>query len=258
MIEELCSETLLHADETSHNEAGTKLWLWVFITSSTALFLIGHRTKEIFTNLFDAFTDFNGHLMTDGYRLYRTHLKRLRCWAHLLRKAKGLCESYTKTSQKYGQQVLAILNDLIKAIYLARGGPDGGTVSISAHHQETLANLRKLCEAMAASTHKKTRELGGEFLNDWEAIFRVLEYPAWPLTNNEAERALRHWVIMRKITQGTRSAQGSRALALFASVFETCRLRNSSPLLYIRDVINMRRQGQGIPNLPLIPASVPA
>ena len=252
LIEDLCREPIMHADETSHNEAGKRLWLWVFITSSTALFLIGYRTKEIFTNLFDALTDFDGHLMTDGYSLYRAHLKRLRCWAHLLRKAKGLSESYTKTSKTYGKQVQDILNGLIDAVYQAREGPDLGTVSISVHHQETLKNLRKVCEAMAASSHKKTRELGVEFLNDWEAIFRVLEYPAWPLTNNEAERALRHWVIMRKITQGTNSEQGSRALALFASVFVTCRLRNSSPLLYIRDVIKLRRQGRDIPSLPQI------
>lgn len=86
----------------------------------------------------------------------------------------------------------------------------------------------------------------------------MLEYPAWPLTNNEAERALRHWVIMRKITQGTNSEQGSRALALFASVFVTCRLRNSSPLLYLRDVIKMRRQGHAVPKLPQIPAQIAA
>ena len=111
---------------------------------------------------------------------------------------------------------------------------------------------------MAASPHPKTRELGQEFLNDWAAIFRVLDYPAWPLTNNEAERALRHWVILRKISQGTRSPQGSRALALFASVFTTCRLRNSSPLLYMRDTIQRRRQGLTIPDLPPIPALVMA
>ena len=253
LIEDLCSESIMHADETPHNEAGKRLWLWVFITSSTALFFIGCRTKEIFVNLFDALTNFDGHLMTDGYSLYRAYLKRLRCWAHLLRKAKGLSDSYTKSSQSYGKQVLDILNSLIDAVYQAREGPDLGTVSISAHHQETLKNLRKVCEAMAASSHKKTRELGVEFLNDWEAIFRVLEYPAWPLTNNEAERALRHWVIMRKITQGTNSEQGSRALALFASVFVTCRLRNGSPLLYIRDVIKLRRQGRDTPKLPQIP-----
>ena len=253
LIEDLCSESIMHADETPHNEAGKRLWLWVFITSSTALFFIGCRSKEIFVNLFDALTNFDGHLMTDGYSLYRAYLKRLRCWAHLLRKAKGLSDSYTKSSQSYGKQVLDILNGLIDAVYQAREGPDLGTVSISAHHQETLKNLRKVCEAMAASSHKKTRELGVEFLNDWEAIFRVLEYPAWPLTNNEAERALRHWVIMRKITQGTNSEQGSRALALFASVFVTCRLRNGSPLLYIRDVIKLRRQGRDTPKLPQIP-----
>lgn len=259
LIEDICREALIHADETSHNEAGTRLWLWVFITSSTALFLIGHRTKEIFVNLFDTLTPaFDGYLMSDGYQLYRAHLKRLRCWAHLIRKAKGLCDSYTEESRVYGQQVNATLNGFIDAIYQAREGPDEGTVSISAAHQKKLENLRNVCEEMSASPHKKTRELGREFLNDWAAIFRVLDYPAWPLTNNEAERALRHWVILRKITQGTRSEQGSRALALFASVFATCRLRDSSPLLYLRDVIKMRRQGDDVPQLPQIPALVVA
>jgi len=254
LINELCRESLVFADETSHPEAQNKLWLWVFVSASTALFLVGYRTKEIFTNFLDALTGFKGHLMSDGYRLYRTYLKRLRCWAHLLRKAKGLCESYTQSSQIYGQQVQAILNDLINAVYLARTGPDGGTVSIAAHHHAWLEKLKKVCEAMAASAHAKTRSLGQEFLNDWEAIFRVLDYPAWPLTNNEAERALRHWVILRKVSQGTRSPQGSRALALFASIFTTCRLRSSSPLLYLRDTIQRRRMGLSVPDLPMMAA----
>lgn len=75
-------------------------------------------------------------------------------------------------------------------------------------------------------------------------------------SHNEAERALRHWVIMRKITQGTNSEQGRRALAWFVSVFVTCRLRNGSPLLYIRDVIKLRRQGRDTPKLPQIPGLV--
>ncbi len=259
LIEDLRCESLIHADETSHNEAGTRLWLWVFMNASTALFLIGYRTKEIFINLFDAFASpYDGYLMSDGYHLYRAYHKRLRCWAHLIRKANGLCDSYTEESRRDGQQVNDTLTCLIDAIYQAREGPDQGTVSISADHQQTLETLRNVCEEMSVSSHQKTRELGREFLNDWEAIFRVLDYPAWPLTNNEAERALRHWVILRKITQGTRSEQGSRALALFASVFATCRLRNSSPLLYLRDVVKMRRQGDDVPQLPQIPALITA
>ena len=88
--------------------------------------------------------------------------------------------------------------------------------------------------------------------DDWEVIFRVRDYPAWPLTNNEAERALRLWVILQKISQG------GRALALLASVFITCRFRNSSPLLYLRDTIQRRRQGYSVPDLPMILAMMMA
>jgi len=254
IVQELLEEALVHADETGHNEAGVSLWLWVFVTSSTALYLIGRRSQELFTNLLDAFDgSFDGWLMSDGYGVYRHYRKRLRCWAHLIRKAKGLCDSYSPASQQFGQQILDTLNNLMEAVYQAREGPDRGTVSIAADHQAELDFLQLCCQRMRLSSHAKTHALAVEFLNDWAAIFRVLEHPAWPLTNNEAERALRHWVILRRITHGTRSEQGSRSLGLIASILETCRLRAASPLLYIRDVIHQRRQGKEAPLLPVKP-----
>lgn len=251
LVEDLLSESLIYVDETSHKQSGELLWLWVFISRNTALFLIGKRTKTIFTDLLaSSNSPYTGWLMSDGYVVYRGYLKRLRCWAHLERKALGLSECLVIASKTQGEQMLNIIKNLMSAVYEAREGPDKGMMSISKSHQDELSRLRKLCLIMGESSHKKTRELGREFLNDWDAIFRVLEKPAWPLTNNEAERALRHWVIMRRITQGTRSEQGSRTLALLASVIETCRLRKYSPILYIRDVIRLRRQGKGVPALP--------
>jgi hypothetical protein len=49
--------------------------------------------------------------------------------------------------------------------------------------------------------------------------------PALPATNNEAERALRDAVIARRISNGTRTQEGSAAYAATLSVFETCRRR---------------------------------
>ena len=241
----------MHADETSHPEGATLLWLWVFISANTAVYLIGHRSKEIFQNLLESGQiAFNGWLMSDGYAVYRDYPNRLRCWAHIKRKAKGLCECYTQTSRAYGEDVLEIMETLMQGIYHAREGPDKGTVSIRKAHQDSLDELYSLAQKMAVSTHEKTRQLGVELLNDWEAFFRILDSPCWPLTNNEAERALRHWVILRRITYGTRSEQGSRALALFASVITTCRLRGCSPLLFIRDVVQARRDGLEASPLP--------
>jgi hypothetical protein len=89
-----------------------------------------------------------------------------------------------------------------------------------------------------------------EFLNDWDAIFRVLAHPHLPLTNNEAEQALRHWVILRRISYGTRSPQGSRAFALLASIIDTCRKRKASPWRYLAEVIDRARRGEQVPMLP--------
>jgi len=66
----------------------------------------------------------------------------------------------------------------------------------------------------------------------------------------EPNGRLRHWVILRKLSFGTRSEQGSRALALLASVIDTCRQRGVSPWTYLAEVIRLRRQGSDAPPLP--------
>jgi hypothetical protein len=107
-----------------------------------------------------------------------------------------------------------------------------------------------LCLDHWDSPHEKTRALAREFINDWDAIWAILDYPLLPITNNVAEQALRHWVITRRITFGTRTPQGSRAFSLLASVIETCRKRNISPWPYLAEVVNLRRKGQPAPILP--------
>jgi hypothetical protein len=110
--------------------------------------------------------------------------------------------------------------------------------------------LRAACEGHRDHAHAKTHALAVELLNDWDAIFQVLHHPELPLTNNAAERALRHWVIARKISHGTRTATGSRVFALLASVIDTCRQRGHSPWPYIEAAIADRRAGRPLAPLP--------
>ena len=170
--------------------------------------------------------------------------------ADLMRKARGLEQSLDGDQvQRFGLQVRGLLEDLMRAVYQAREGPP--TAALPEQYRARLAEFKALCEAHWDCEHKKTQALAREFLNDWEAIWMVLKHPQLPLTNNEAEQALRHWVIARRISYGTRTEQGSRAFALLASVIETCRKRNLSPWPYLARVIAERRKGN---EAPLIPA----
>ena len=52
-----------------------------------------------------------------------------------------------------------------------------------------------------------------------------LKQPDCPLTNNSAEQALRPMVILRKISYGSKTEEGSRSIAILASATETIRVR---------------------------------
>jgi hypothetical protein len=246
LVEEVRQAALAYADETPWKEWGALLWLWVIATPLVSLYLIGYRTAELIENSLGV--DFSGWLMSDGYRVYRQFQKRLRCWAHLLRKAKGLKDSLSGEASAFGAAALTLLEAAMAAVYAAREGPPG--VSLASSFQDRLEAFHTLCEQHRDSRHEKTRALAVEFLNDWEAVWIVLSHPYLPLTNNEAERALRHWVILRRISHGTRTSEGSRALGLLASVIETCRKRKQLPWPYLAKVIAARRKGQPAPPLP--------
>ena len=243
LVEEIREASLLHADETPWKEWGQLLWLWVIISPTVCLYLIGYRSQELLDNLFG--DQIKGWLMSDGYKVYRKYQNRLRCWAHVIRKAKGLTEAYDEEAINFGKQVNQWLEKLMQAIYQARESPPGTPMTVT--YAAELEAFKQLCEQHRESKHKKTRELAGEFLNDWEAFWVVLAYPFLPFTNNEAERALRHWVIARLISQGTRTEQGTRAFGLLASVIETCRKRKILPWPYLAKVIAERRKGNPAP-----------
>lgn len=245
LVAELQQAALAYADETTWKEWGQLLWLWVITTPTICLYFIGYRTREILANVFGE--GFVGGLMSDGYQVYRHFQRRLRCWAHLGRKAEGLKQSLNAEARAFGQATHDLLRDLMSAIYRAREGP---SVDLTPQFRDRLDTFAQLCEQHRDSTHEKTRALAREFLNDWKAIWIVVAHPYLPLTNNEAERALRHWVIARRLSQGTRTEQGSRAFALLASVIDTCRKRNILPWPYLAQVIAERRQGHPAPPLP--------
>ena len=82
---------------------------------------------------------------------------------------------------------------------------------------ETLAGNRP-----EATLAKRIRRYLGE-------LFTFVRDPAVPPTNNEAERSVRHLVIGRKISGGTRSSAGSTTRMTLTSIAATARLQSIKP-----------------------------
>ena len=116
--------------------------------------------------------------------------------------------------------------------------------------EKIIRSLQGVCDLGKKVKHKKLKALAREILNDWDAVVAAVNNPDLPLTNNSAERALRHAVIARRISYGTRTHEGSIANSCLLSVIETCRLRQVNPWEYISSVIKLARKGLSPPLLP--------
>ena len=68
-------------------------------------------------------------------------------------------------------------------------------------------------------------------------LFVFVAEPDVPADNNAAERSLRHLVISRKISGGTRSEQGTQSKMTLASLFGTWRAQGLNPLAACRQLL---------------------
>jgi len=75
-------------------------------------------------------------------------------------------------------------------------------------------------------------------LKDVENLFRFVTDPDIDPTNNISERELRELVIIRKISNGSRSPRGANATAMLLSIIQTLRLRKENVLLGLQKIIN--------------------
>jgi len=252
LVADIQQAAQLHIDETPWPESGVLQWLWVLVSPHTALYLIGPRSREMVENVLE--DRFLGILISDGYGVYRAWDNRLRCWPHLLRKLRGLAESSDARVAGAGQEMEGLMKALMVAIYEARETTP--VVPLPQRHGTDIERLRHLCESNQDDVHDPLRQVAREFLYDWDVILRPVAEPHLPLSNNAAEQALRHWVISRRISHGTRSSAGSRAYALLASIIETCRRRGASAWRYLGTVLSAARQGLPLPALPVVPLGV--
>ena len=79
---------------------------------------------------------------------------------------------------------------------------------------------------------------------DRENLWTFVEVAGVEPSNNQAERALRHAVIWRKLSFGTQSPAGSRFVETMLTVIETCRQQEKNAFDYITQAVQAHITGQ--------------
>lgn len=248
-----------NADETSWREGNGKnsarAWLWTLVTANAIVFMI-HKSRaqdaavRLLLGAKTAVKDVVfGCLGTDRHGAYNFWPLRLRqfCWSHLTRDFTAISER-PGAAGRVGRKLLEEAARMFAWWHCVRDG----TLS-RARFQIRMRALRARVEALLLEASdladKKTARTCAKLLKSSEAMWTFVRVDGVEPTNNSGERAVRHGVIYRKLSGGTRSKAGSRFVERILTAHATLRLQGRPILQFLRAACDARLLGSAPPSL---------
>ena len=220
-----------HIDETSWRTNGLNHWLWIFINKEIALYVIQRQRSsdvpiEVLGNQKGKF------ITTDRHSAYNVLVEKTGClqqvcWTHLIRNSKELTEHYEEA--KY-------IHKRMKYIY--RKAKEGKT------SKEKLLSWIDLIASRPYTSKEVFGFVKSICRNHREDLFRFVDNLDVEPTNNLAERGLRHAVVMRKVSGGSKSKKGADTTAQLLSVTQTIKMQEGNFIDNMIDLLYKEYQGQ--------------
>ena len=125
-----------------------------------------------------------------------------------------------------------------------------------AYHQEKSApvmkELKKWIEKQFSDRKVEPNSNLGKalqyWLNHWEELTVWLREPGAPLDNNESERALKQFILMRKNSMFFKTEHGAAIGDVLASLIQTCRLNGVNAWEYLVTIIRNKKDARSNPD----------
>ena len=210
---------------------GANGYVWTFSTPTERYFLRRGRGKTVVD---EALSDaFSGVLVSDCYAAYHHYDgPKQRCWAHLLRDIHDLRTRYPDAAP------LARWADAVHGIYdRAKACTPPQTKRRRSAQLALERQLLALGQPFRHDPSATQAKLCRRIERHIRKLFVFVAEPDVPPDNNAAERSLRHLVISRKISGGTRSEQGTQSKVTLAAIFGAWRAQGLNPLAACRQLL---------------------
>ncbi len=184
---------------------------------------------------------FTGTLMTDGYKPYRAvakgqGLNHLCCWAHSRRQFMEAQKVQPKG--KTGKADMAI-NFIGKLYGVEKQTKDSDAATRHRTRQQISVPVLKQFHAWLLKSQQQVppKTALGKAINYtleyWPELSRYTEDGEWPIDNNQAENAIRPFVIGRKAWLFSHSQRGATASANLYSLVESAKANGKEPYRYL-------------------------
>ena len=233
---QLTQSACLHADETSINVNGKRLWLHTVCNEEWTYFAPHEKRGTIAMNTMGILPHFKGVLCHDHWKPYYPYEQctHALCNAHHLRELEW---SHIEDKQSWAGKMKHFLIQLNKKVEASEGKlTPRQQVYYKKRYGDILSQAEKECPALKRRAgqrgrlkQSKSRNLLERLLNYQEDVLRFTQSPIIPFTNNQGENDLRMTKVQQKISGCFRSFEGALIFCRIRSYLITCRKHGVNP-----------------------------
>ncbi|NOT53805.1 MAG: IS66 family transposase, partial [Deltaproteobacteria bacterium] len=253
----------LGSDETSLKDNGKKRWIWCITATTFSVFHIAAtRSREVLEKLIGP--EFAGYLNFDYFSAncsfaWNFWIKAQYCWAHLIRDIRFLATHPDPQTTQWAERLLERARrlfaawhrrDKMSALGLAR--------SMRFHRDQFLQVVRQppstpeaqtLAARFALVSYTTPESTVPELYDRSQDYFRFMFTPGVEPTNNHSEQQIRHCVIDRRITQGTRGVAGQRYHERMWTAIATCKKQQRNFFSFLHEALKAQADNRPAPSL---------
>jgi transposase len=248
----------LGSDESSLKNNGKKHWIRCITAPLFTLFHIAtSRSRSVLEELIG--TDYEGFIHFDYFSAncsfaWNFDMKAQYCWAHLIRDIRFLLKHPDKKTKVWAEGLLDRSRRMFSAWHRRDKMTDAGfRRSMITHRDRFLEIVRKPPDSKEAANLTERFQIvelvdGGDY-DMSQDYFRFMFASGVEPTNNHSEQQVRHCVIDRRITQGTRSESGQRYHERMWTAIATCDKQGRSFFRFLQVSIGAKLDGKLAPTL---------
>jgi transposase len=253
----------LGSDETSLKDNGKKHWIWCITAATFSVFHIAAtRSREVLEKLIGP--DFAGYLNFDYFSAncsfaWNFWIKAQYCWAHLIRDLRFLGTHPDPLTTMWAERLLKRARRLFAAWHRRDElSARGFARSMRFHRDQFLQVVRQppptkeaqtLAARFALVPYTTTESAVPETYDRAQDYFRFMFVEGVEPTNNHSEQQIRHCVIDRRITQGTRGGAGQRYHERMWTAIATCKKQQRNFFSFLYEALKARADNRPAPSL---------
>jgi transposase len=257
------SQAQLGSDETSLKDKGKKHWIWGITAATFSVFHIAAtRSRAVLEQLIGP--EFAGYLNCDYFSAncsfaWTFWIKAQYCWAHLIRDIRFLGTHPDPLTQLWAERLLERTRRLFAAWHRRdQMSASGLAYSLRFHRDQFLAVVRQPPPTQEAQTlaarfafvpYTTPESTAPETYDRSEDYFRFLFAQGVEPTNNHSEQQIRHCVIDRRITQGTRGVAGQRYHERMWTAIATCKKQQRPFFAFLYEALKAQADKRPAPSL---------